>query len=881
MNKKFIFLILLVFIFTFWIFWLPGVRVANDYHLPQNTSLSEQIFPWIFRETNVADGLGEYTGVTLWSQPMHLVFGSLSKLPFPPGFVTKIEVFLIFVLGFFSLSKLLDYFKIQKPFSYLGTLFYNLNAFILFLIDGGQVSLALSYAIFPLAFFFFLIQLEKPNLKNRLNLIATLLAISIFDIRIIYLLFIICSLYLIFNFFLISKKEIMPTLKEAFFSAFLIILTLAAFHTYWILPSILIKSPQLPQTYDRTSQIDFLSFSSVGHSLLLQQPHWYKNVFGQVSNLKAEFIFIPVLIFLVPLLHKKDKVVGFWLIIAALGIFLSKGSQPPLGQIYPWLFTHIPLFSIFRDPTKFYLFISLSYSILVAISLQELVRLGKNKLILYFVLIYLVLLVRPIYLGEMTGLFSVPVFQKEYNQIANILTEDKGFSRVFWIPNSQPLSYVSSAHPQVEASRLAAKRPFAVGTKGAYETLNFLREAPYMGEIFDVAGIGYIVYPYLNPRRADMHPDNIRYFNTFTDQLNKRDWLTKVNTSALPVYKVNEHQDRFFITPNIWFILGSDNIYNEATMSAQLKLSKNALIFVDEQSGFGEKINEIPQAKIVLNNKTQTDLAASFINLANIIFPAESLSFKPDQSGWWKKEAIDLINFRDFLQTKYGIDNQDFDLGGGWAIGEGDLKLKVKSKKLKKGDLLLTRVLESSRSGELNFNQDGQFVGKVLTKKEGNNVKWFEVGQLPKDEKEIEITAAGDINIINALAVLTKDEWNNYQNKVRGLAGRVVSFNKNNATESARPIITYQEINPTKYKVTVSNLVKPAFVVFSENYDNLWKLNGQTPLPVYSLLNGYRVEKDGEYTIEYEAQKYVNNGLVITLFTLIALSLCVFKAKKI
>ncbi len=888
MDKKFTILILLLFISTFWIFWIPGVRVANDYHLPHDVPVSEQIIPWIFRETNVADGLGEYTGITLWAQPLHSLFSILSALSIPPSMQTKLMGGLVFLIGFFSSSKLLGFFNIKGFGKYLGIFFYLANSYFILLFDGGQISLALVYAISPLVFYLFLKMMDVYSFRYKLYFTSSILLISILDIRFIYLLIPILFLSFIFEIFRKIGKRL-ELIKQSFLGMMFLAVVLISFHAYWILPSILIKTPQLPQTYERISQVDFLSFSSVGHALLLQQPHWYKNIFGQISNLGWDFIFIPILVFLAPILRRKDKVVGFWLIVAVLGVFLSKGSQNPFGQIYSWLFTHIPGFSLFRDPTKFYFYICLAYSVLIAITIQE-ISLRKSKfksyifkIIPYLILIYFVWLIRPAFLGQMTGLLSQPLFILEYLELSEYLKNDHNYSRVFWIPTKAPLGHVSNNHPLLEASRYAQKRPFAVGITGSYETLNYLREAPYMGEIFDVAGIGYIVYPYLNQRRDNLHPDNIRYYYLFLDQLSKLPWLSKVDSLKIPVLKTTKHQDRFFAPSNIWWVIGSDSIYKEATKSANLQLSKNALIFAEESPGLGKRIDELPTAKIILNNKTEVDLAASFIKVSDLIFPANQLDFEPNQSGWWKRESADLGRWRDFLVNKYQIDNQDFDLGGGWAVGEGNLKLKVKNEKLKvkKDDILLVRVMESSRSGDLKFYQDDQLIGEITTKVEAKtNIRWFEVGELPKDGEDLQISSTGPINVVNALVTIDKNEWLNYQDKAKSLQDRVLDFANVNINNTNNPKITYQKIDPTKYIVTIEGLAGESFLVFSQNYDSLWKMNGQPSLPVYSLLNGYKIDKDGQYIVEFEAQKYVNFGLIISSLTVLILILLLIRYSK-
>lgn len=886
-NKPFS-ITIFVILFCFWIFWYPGAKVATDYHLSFNTGLIG-VLPWSWREFDVADGLGEYTAVTLWSQPLTSLSNLLGSLSLNDEIRTKLMGAIIIVFGILGIWKLLDYLKINSWGKSMGSMFFILNSFFLLMFDGGQFSLTLAYITLPFAILSFINLVEVARWKERIKFSIWVLLLSILDIRIVFLLAIVLTFYLIGKIlFPLNWQNVIRILKNLSISLIFTLIVLLGFHSYWITPSLLMKTPSLPITYDRLGQVNFLSFSSIGHSIFLQQPHWYKNIFGQISQLKFEFILIPLLVFLSPILVKRNRILGFWLVIALIGIFLSKGSQPPLGGIYLWLFGNFPGFYFFRDPVKFYFLTALAYSVLIGFTVNATGKLEfKNKifkssvkLVPYLVVLYLLFLARPIFLGWMSGMISQPAYSEEYRNMGDILKADKELSRVLWIPFQSPLGYSSLDHPQLQASRLVEKRPFAIGTIGTYETFNFLREAPFMGQIFDVAGIGYIAYPFLDPRKDNMHPDNIKYYYLFSDQLSKRLWLSKVENSPVTLFKTKDHQDKFFIPSNIWWVIGSDTIYNESTKSANLALSKNALIFAEEHAGLSSRLDELPEAKIILNNKTNVDLAANFINPKDLVFPARDLDFEPNKSGWWKREAVDLIRWREFLKDKYGVDNQDFDLSGGWAVGEGNKKYQISNIKYQEGDILLARVMESSRSGSLKFFQDDQKIGEVKTQIDGEtNVRWFEIGKLFKDERELEIVSSGDINVVNALAILDENEWLKFQEKAQKLQPRVVDFDEKNI-QSSKNKVSFKQINPTKYIVNVSNLDKPAFLVFSQNYDTLWTLDQQSPLPIYSLLNGFRVERDGEYIVEFIAQKYVNFGLIISGITIGILVLLLIKLNK-
>lgn len=886
-SKLFIFLLLLLTLGVYWQFFLPGPRVAVDFPLVSKSQLLSGLdWPRVWSE-NGAEGIGEYSAFFLWSWPLNIISGFLSRFNITFAVLEKVFFLIpILLIGAFGIFKFTQDLKLSGPVKAILALFYLTNTYLALLVDGGQLSIGLAYAFSPISFLI----AEKSlsgGLRPKVLAGLTTAILGFLDIRFIYILAFLILLRFFYEFLFLKKEKwgwwIVSFLKSSLF----IIVFVVGLNAYWLLP--LLRAPILAETYSSFTQFSALNIN-LGHPFFLISPHWYKNIFGMISPLRWEFVLIPILAFLAPVLQRKNVKVGYWLLVSLISSFLIKGDAEPFSNAYFFLFEKIPYFSLFRDSTKFFVPLILAYTVLIGFSLDEIfkrIKFIKGRYILFLLIfLYLLFLIRPVYLGEMTGTFSQSPYQKEYESLGKIIEADQAYGRVFWMPFFTPLGYSSQNHPRVEASRLSQKRTFAVGTKGTYETFNFLREAAYMGEIFDVAGIGYIVYPPLDPRRDDMHPDNIKYYYTFLDQLSKRLWLTKLDDSSIPLLKTSNHQDRFFITPNTWWIIGSDDIYSEATKSANLKLAKNALIFAEEKPGLGQRIDELPDVKILLNHKTILDLAAGFINSKDLIFPARKLNYQPDKSGWWKREAADLIAWRSFLQEKYGIDNQDFDLGGGWAVGERSVKLKVKSEKFKKDQILLARVMEGSRSGSLKFYQGDQEIGEVMTKTDGDtNVRWFEVGQLGEGSGLV-IKSEGDINVVNALAFLDKSLWLSYLSKADNLKDKIVDFNEKNA-QDFQAEVSYIKINPTKYKVKVSNLTNPSLLVFSQNYDSFWKIskaccsamNGQSPLPLYSLLNGFKIEKDGEYIVEFEPQKYVYPGLAVSIVSLMLLMLLLIKSK--
>ncbi|MEM5829575.1 MAG: hypothetical protein QW040_02655 [Candidatus Aenigmatarchaeota archaeon] len=97
--------------------------------------------------------------------------------------------------------------------------------------------------------------------------------------------------------------------------------------------------------------------------------------------------------------------------------------------------------------------------------------------------------------------------------------------------------------------------------------------------------------------------------------------------------------------------------------------------------------------------------------------------------------------------------------------------------------------------------------------------------------------------------------------------------------ETPAQVLSYQKIDPTLWKVQV-NASKPFMLSFAESYDPLWvariKENGKTveyhSIPLYGVINGFWINKTGEYEIEirYKPQEWFEIGLVISGITFIA-----------
>lgn len=901
---KFRFLVLIfISLIVYSSFLFPGPRVANDF-----PDLSEEVvkknydIPRIWK--GEYNGFGSYAVSTMWSWPVDFLYAFGANAGFSFSVLYRfLGIFTFLILGFYSISKLLSLYEISRNGKFVASLFYLINTYILLVIDGGQYRIALAYAFLPLAFFSIIDSFGKPFYKKIIAAILVTL-LGYFDIRFVYILFLLTFIYVLTSIFFSSFRNLLFLFSEwtKIFAAIFIVFV--SINSYWILPALLVKPPSLPVGYDRVSEIEALSFANLTHSLFVISPHWYKNSFGEIASINPIFAIVPMLVFLSPVLFRGNKNIAFWFLAALVFVFLVKGNLKPFGFFYEWLFTNIPGFSMFRDPTKFFFLVCLSFSVLIGFAITGLeekyklhLKIKKIKMPIFstlFVFIWFILMY-PSYTGLMTGTLSTPVYLNEFSKIKEHLLSDQNFGRVLYIPQRPPLGYATLEHPAISAYNLLTIRPFATGVVGTYEKLNFLRDSSYVDQFLEIAGIKYVVYPFYDTRKKEISDDERKYYFTFLSQLQNSNWFNHlIQDYPVAFLQTKKSKDLIYLANETIAIIGSDKIYEEIDL-LDIDISKNPLLFIEEFPNLNVYLQNGTIKKAILYDKNLLDFHLSFVSTDRYIFPSNSLDFSPSSKvSWWKRESIDFLWWRYFLQDKYSIDNIDFDYGGGWAVAEGETELDLYDKSIKDKGILYARVLLSDKGGKISFLQGNREIGFIETKIDnppkivrtikgyeeedkhfsfnGSNFLWFKVGELIADEK-VSIKTSGDINVINSLVVLDRDELSKIEYFSKGI--QIIKWSDMNDSAKKNLFLqkskkngnlSYEKINSTEYLIKVDGLDGKGTVVFTNSYDGLWLLNASQSFPVYSFANGFSISSSGSYRLAYYPQKFVNFGFYLTRF---------------
>lgn len=569
----FVFLSAIFFVFRKW-FILPEI-IGGDWpyyyeDYLKNFSLIPMIWqPWL------GNGLG---GI----QPLlglHL-FGSIVIVPFtqwltiPWNSVYKVGWFgLFFILSFFSPIVLwrsaFARVTLRWP-SLLSGFIYSTNTYILMVTGGGQMGVALAYSVAPLVLASFIKLLpflfsSKQNIKHQiLNIKYLAIAGSslgfqvMIDPRIGYGTMIGVGLYAMVSWFhaclparqgfMVERNRFLRMFFSSVIALCSAVILAGLLNAFWLVPMIVMRNnplENLGSAHTSIESLKFFSFADFSHALALLHPNWPENIFGKTYFLQPEFLIIPLLAFasLLFIKYSKHEVrskILFFVLLSLVGVFLSKGSNAPFGQLYLWMFSHVPGFIMFRDATKFYVLTAVGFSVLIPFVVS---RFGRYSLPFALVVVIVwFITIRQAVVGQLGGTFAYHIAPVEYKKLQVFLNSQKGFSRTLWVPRQSRFTYASLDHMATEAEPLfSATNPGQLKDK---------LELPTAQELLSDIGVGYVMIPYdslgelfLKDRVYD---DSLR--KEYEAVLDRTAWLTKINSGNIPIYKTSKRNDLFSLS---------------------------------------------------------------------------------------------------------------------------------------------------------------------------------------------------------------------------------------------------------------------------------------------------------------------------------------------
>ncbi|HUQ85186.1 MAG TPA: hypothetical protein VM077_02580 [Candidatus Limnocylindrales bacterium] len=591
MKKQFIFTVFVVFltIIIFKAWFMPGIIAGGDFdfYLPSMFK-NYPIYPyaWSWKMQNGLGGFASPLGWLTFNFAAPLFIGSLMHLSYQT--IERVAYFFPFLaMCMISPIYLHKKLSLQNNVFAISIIIFLLNTYILMLAGGGQLTIASAYAFSPifLGLFISLVnitsQTKKQLFKNKIHyytynilLLSFALAVLVLlDIRIAYVLLVAAGIYFLQSIkYNLSKQNVLKGLSNILFT-FLVPLTISALiHSFWALPTLLHGSSpvnDLGTAYSSTDAVKYFSFAKLENTISLLHPNWPENIFGKVYFMKAEFLLLPILAYSSLFFVSKNKdsrtknYILYFALLGLLGAFLAKGANEPFGSLYLWMFEHVPGFNMFRDSTKWYTLIAISYSILIPFSVSKIFLWLKSqtkitiynlqiplrpwfknyipKLFLILTTLYLLLLIRPAILGQLGGTLKTTHVPKEYIALEQYLQKQTQFFRTMWLPTNQRFGYYSNMHPAISARDYFKK----------YDTAPLLDELKKSNSISSLSEIGikYIIVPYDSESEiflTDRKYDNKKFKNTIS-QLDTIKQLKKIKTFGnITAYEIKNPKDHFW-----------------------------------------------------------------------------------------------------------------------------------------------------------------------------------------------------------------------------------------------------------------------------------------------------------------------------------------------
>jgi len=553
----FLLLILIIIVFHAWFF--PGLLSTFDFpYFSPLMMKNAGVIPHAWGWHSSLDGFAMFLSPYSWVFPLiyvpQVIFGNLLGMSW--SLITKIiYLYPYLILAVISPILLIRYIFPKNNFYLLAVLIFLFNTYALML-AGGEVFLTLAYVLLPLILIISIktIDSRAPMIKNSIVLGLLVSAQIMFDPRVAYMTMFTVGIYFLFN---ICNSLILRRILYAFIIPGIIVVLL---NTFWIFPSIMHGGnpvETLGVAYSATTAVNYLSFAKFENTISLLHPNWPENIFGKVSFMKPGFILLPILafaslLFINKLKDKREKLfIIFFSFLGLLGAFLSKGSNDPFGGIYLWLFKYFPGFELFRDASKWYLLIALSYTILIPFSTWKIYEwlsrknrfsiLNFQNFFLFLVIFYLLFLIRPAIFGQLGGVFKTVIVPQDYARFEKFLYNQPEYFRTLWFPSKQRFGYYSQNHPEMSATALF----------NLYDNQNLFKKLQEntTEKILEEASIKYVIVPYDSEGEiflTDRKYDKKLYLDTI-NELKTIKWLRPIDSfGRIIVFENLNYKDHFW-----------------------------------------------------------------------------------------------------------------------------------------------------------------------------------------------------------------------------------------------------------------------------------------------------------------------------------------------
>ena len=623
-------LILIAAIFNSW-FLHFGVRTAGDWGYMLDVT-SETLRRFYF-STWLSDNQFGRVLIDVGQAPTYAVYGWLTHYIGTSYAINErlIHLWPAVIFAIFGSYLLVKYIFNDRATAVLGAIVYAANTYYLALLTG-HLTLAGAYAFAPLVILFYLKAIGTRDVV-QVALCALAFAISgAYEPRSATILGGVLALLAIYHFaFIYVPKhgfKFWPAIKTLCLYAAPFVL-FGLMNIYWLLG---LKFAGGTGSGVIESSLFGNEFFNISETLTLLHPFWSGGLIEPfiLHHIPFYFWLIPIAAITGFAANRRSRVILFFMLLGILGILLSKQSDGPFPSLYYWLFKNVPGFNLFREASKFYILITLSYAVLIPSLFWYVKRKYKKKYLTVACFVGIAMLflpnLIPVSTSKIGATFANRTMPQQYTELNDFLNTDS-FERVLWVPQKSRWGLVSALHPTVSASKLLSDS--WKDLHGSYiennnatptDEINSMLSQGYMPVMLSNGGIKYVVIPLRDVANSD------NFFRSYNDDpelfartLDNVPYLKKASKQipGFAIYETTTPPKSYFSsTTNIYAVNSSDDLssayglfkdtknpvflINDAT-----KATQKAAFTTDVTDLFaGYKLNELKQGEL---KQAQTD----------------------------------------------------------------------------------------------------------------------------------------------------------------------------------------------------------------------------------------------------------------------------------
>ena len=774
--------------------------------------------------------------------------------------LTIIKLIYIFIFSFSGYSMYLflkEIYKFTIISSFISGIFYMTTPLLFNKIAAGHVPYIISYALSPFIIYLFIKYINKSNISN---FIAVSMFLSFISIQIQ---FIIMMMMLLFFYAIIVLKI---KLKNVIYKFIYINLFVILINSFWIIPTILEYS-SFSTTIKSTIDISDLknwgtSFLNAFRMIGYRSPHFetvlnnsnYKNIWDISSLLIVIIVFSTLLLY-------KNRIVLYFGIVSVFILIIVTITGPFETFVYH-LYTIIPFSNVFREVYHLVFLISISYTIILAFFIQKIYHYKKYFNIISIFSVLILVLINGIFLY--TGNFSGQVQQYQFNQtnldIISKYTNSTNNYRILYVPTIQPFKYDNLTYNGIDPIIEYSLKP----TIGNYVWPEFLRRAIIetytpsadLINIFNLLSIKYIIFrkdlqstlpSYLNEGKLSLGNEsydirsiwtNNNLNKTLTNQLSQN-LVLSYNSPSLSVFMNNNSLPRIYPATIPIAINGNiDKLF--------ILLSSSTINNLDNEAIFLSKQLNQNQWQFIKGNNNTCIVDESLINVRS--YNGSEKLFN------WRTIANDTLEARYYTGWKSIIRTDGQENESTLSFSSPAVAPYEFSPMSPRGWVSFNSTLIYIKTGDVSFRIDQIFEnGKQLV---DVVVVWWETSGMGMVTRPVQYPIVIPPNqraIIQFNHIIT-DNVTFQSLGFIGLSPDEVKLNK-------PPVITFNEVNPTKYEIKIENATHPFFVVFNENYDPQWRAYvGVKDLPSVEVGDEYHFIVNGYSNAWYINPEQIDGG---------------------